>query len=195
MPLVAGGMWPESSPRFDPARAIRLLGMYAKLLLWYTPIALAGWIGLAWESVRARAAQPEALLASTPHPTPSIAPTSIAARRESAMLLAIVGAQLLFVISLGTDGACQYGPRLLLPTMPFACLGLTAFAGRAWSRAAARVLFVVGAASIVINLVGALYGTMFCDVGQYAFLEYADAIRHRHFFSFPLIGIEGVAPY
>ena len=120
---------------------------------------------------------------------------TIAARRENATLLAIVVAQLAFVISLGTDGACQYGPRLLLPTMPFACLGLTTFAGRSWSRAAAAALVVVGAASAVINLVGALYGTMFCDVTHYAFLHYADAIRHRVFFSFPLLGIEGQAPY
>ena len=62
-------------------------------------------------------------------------------------------------------------------------------------RVAAGALVAVGAASFVINLVGALYGTMFCDVTHYAFLHYADAIRHRHFFSFPLLGIEGQAPY
>ncbi len=172
MPLTSGGLWPESSPRFDPVRAVGLLAMYGKLLLWYAPIALAGWVGLAWGALRPGAA-----------------------RRENATLLAIVVAQLAFVISLGTDGSCQYGPRLLLPTMPFACLGLTTFAGRSWSRAAAGALVVVGAASAVINLVGALYGTMFCDVTHYAFLHYADAIRHRVFFSFPLLGIEGQAPY
>jgi hypothetical protein len=181
MPLTSGGLWPESSPRFDPARAIRLLGMYGKLLIWYAPIALAGWVGLVWGVLRP-AASP-------------LRPNRGWARRENAILLAIVIAQLAFVISLGTDGACQYGPRLLLPTMPFACLGLTTFAVSSWSRAAAVALVVVGVASVVINLVGALYGTMFCDVTHYAFLHYADAIRHRVFFSFPLLGIDGQAPY
>jgi hypothetical protein len=179
MPLLTGGMWPESSPRFDPPRATGLLVMYARLLLWYAPIMLVGWAGLIRGAIR-RAGERGAAHADA---------------LENRRLLAIVAAQLVFVISLGTDGACQYGPRLLLPTMPFACLGLLTFAGRSWSRAAAGALVAVGVVSFVINLVGALYGTMFCDVTHSAFLHYADAIRHRVFFSFPLLGIEGQAPY
>jgi hypothetical protein len=190
MPLTTGGMWPESSPRFDPPRAIRLLAMYVKLLLWYAPIALAGWVGLVWGAARGRSETTGAETSSTP-----AAPLVAATVRENRLLLAIVAAQLLFVISLGTDGACQYGPRLLLPTMPFACLGLTTFAGVSWSRAAAAALIAIGVASFVVNLVGSLYGTMFCDVNHYAFLHYADAIRHRVYFSFPLLAIEGQEPY
>jgi hypothetical protein len=176
MPLTTGGMWPESSPRFDPPFALRLLAMYPRLLLWYAPIVLAGWVGLVYGTLRRGVA-------------------ASATRREDAMLLAAVTAQLVFVLSLGTDGACQYGPRLLLPTMPFACLGLTTFAGRSWSRAAAAALVAIGVVSFAINLVGALYGTMYCDANTSAFLHYADAIRHRVFFSFPLLGIDGQAPY
>jgi hypothetical protein len=209
MPFITGGMWPESSPRFDPQRAIGLLAMYAKLLVWYAPIVVMGWVGLAWGAIERRpgGGTPAASTATNAN---AAAPASDTAR-ENRVLLAIVAAQLLFVISLGTDGACQYGPRLLLPTMPFACLGLTVFAARgapgplggagvasppvSRSRAVIGALIAIGIASFVINLVGALYGTMFCDVTQHAFLEYADAIRHRHFFSFPLLGIEGQAPY
>ena len=98
------------------------------------------------------------------------------------------------MLSLATDGACQYGPRYLLPAMPFLCLGLLGFTGRGWSSVAAGALLVVGVESAIVNPTGALYGTMYCDPA-YGFLRYLDAIRRDIFFSYPLLGIEGQLPY
>ena len=53
---------------------------------------------------------------------------------------------------------------------------------------------VVGVESVVINFVGALYGTMYCDPA-YGFLRYLDAIRQHVFFSYPLLGIDGRLPF
>ena len=187
-PLTVLGGWDDTRPRFDPAMAWKLLRVCGERLILYAPIAAAGAIGLALAVLRPAPPSPiEAPDATSPK----------AARTTSApddgLILALVATHVLFVISLGTDGHCQYGPRYLLPAMPFLCLGLLGFAGRRWSGAAAGVLLVVGVGSAIINLVGALYGTMYCDPG-YGFLRYLEGMSRDIFFSHPLLGIDGQLP-
>lgn len=165
---VIAGRWPEAMPRFDPAMIAYLARTYLRLLVWYEPPVLLGMIGVL------------------------LLPASL--RREQLAVLAVIAAQLGFALSLGTEGPCAYGPRYLLPLVPFACLGLVAFRSVSFRRAASALIVVVALYGAVVNVVGGMYGTMFCDPGRFAFLHYVDAIRHRVFYSFPLLGIEGRDP-
>src|SRR5262249_60229286 len=69
-----------------------------------------------------------------------------------------------YVTNIQGLGTCTYGPRYLLPIMPFACLGLAGLSniGR-WKRmtwVVALTLLVIGA---LVNFVGALRGAMYCN--------------------------------
>jgi hypothetical protein len=110
-------------------------------------------------------------------------------RREQMVLCALHLALMGYVFNVETIAGCQYGPRYLLPLMPFAALGLIGFSHLSSAqrrRGAAVVVGLVLAVSIVINFVGALYGAMFCDLRRYAFAHYVEAIRHGVFRTFPL---------
>jgi hypothetical protein len=104
-----------------------------------------------------------------------------ALRREQ---LAIAAGALLtlghLLVSSGI-GALQFGPRLLLPTLPFLSLGLVPLwlneprrIPIAWGRLAFALL---GAASVAFCALGALGTTMFRDVGRFnAWYVYAHAL-------------------
>jgi hypothetical protein len=93
---------------------------------------------------------------------------------QKRMLWAAITLHLAYVLNIQTIGNCQYGPRYLIPIVPLAMLGLPALlawgrtGGRVWPAAAAGVVAIHSA---VVNLVGALKGTMFCDTRKFAFLE------------------------
>jgi hypothetical protein len=110
-------------------------------------------------------------------------------RRERVGVAAILLVLFGYVCNIETLGGCQYGPRYLLPALPFASLGLVGFAhvdSRRRRAQLAALIVAVAAASAIISVVGALYGTMYCDLRRYAFVHYLDAIRHDVFRSFPL---------
>jgi hypothetical protein len=147
----------------DAANLIRKIAFYTTYVTAYLPIA---WLGLAGLAVF-----PSAL------------------RREQIVLVALIAALAGYVCNIETIGGCQYGPRYLLPAMPYMALGLVGLShlsGRMLRRLAAGLVVAVLTLSITINLVGALYGAMYCDVRRYAFLHYLAAIRHGVFRKFPL---------
>ena len=93
-----------------------------------------------------------------------------------------------YLCNIETIGGCQYGPRYLLPAMPYAALGIVGFAhlGEPLRRAAAAVVIAVAAFSGAVNVLGAMYGAMYCDLRRYAFAHYLEAVRHDVFRNFPL---------
>ena len=144
------------------ARSAALLWEYVRLLVGYTPITLLGLIG-AW-----------------------FLPAAL--RRERNLLFVLAAAHLAFVVVVHADGACQYGPRMLLPILPFAALGVAGFATLKRRALAAAVVAVIASISAGMNLLGALYGTHFCPHDRYAVERYLAAAREGVGFSLPLLG-------
>jgi hypothetical protein len=102
----------------------------------------------------------------------------------AALGLGLVG----YVCNIETIGGCQYGPRYLLPVMPYAALGLAGFAhlGERTRRGAAALVLVTAIFSAAVNVLGAMYGAMYCDLRRYAFAHYLEAVWHDVFRAFPL---------
>ncbi len=110
-------------------------------------------------------------------------------RRERCVLGTLVLVLIGYVSNIETIGGCQYGPRYLLPAMPYAALGLigwTHLQHRSARRTAAIIIIVVATYSTAVNVLGALYGVMYCDLRHFGFLHYLEAIRHDKFWTFPL---------
>ncbi len=141
---MAGG-YVDSFLRLDLHNSIDKLRFYLFDITLYDPIVWLGLVGLAF--------YPRAM------------------RRERFVIVAMLVAQLFQILNIETHGGCHYGPRFVLPVLPYAVLGLVGFSylQSGWKqRLAAIAVVVVGAASVGINAVGALYGAMYCDVNLYA---------------------------
>jgi hypothetical protein len=147
--------------RFDLSTYAALAWTYLRLLAGFTPITLLGIAG-AWLLPAAR-------------------------RRERNLLGALLGAHLAFVLAVNATGACQYGPRMLLPVLPFAALGLVGFAATRPRTLAMAAVLAVLLLSVAFNLLGALYGTHFCPPDRWAVASYFDALRGGTRFSLPLL--------
>ncbi len=162
VPNVAG-QYADTFFYLDWRNFVSKLRFYSEMVTLYVPILWCGVLGLACFPARLR--------------------------REQIVLAALLAVLAGYVCNIETLAGCQYGPRYLLPAMPFAALGLIGF-GTLRSPIARRVAAAsVGAValwSMVVNTVGALYGTMFCDLRRYAFAHYLDAIGHGVFRTFPL---------
>ncbi len=110
-------------------------------------------------------------------------------RREQIVLVIILAVLAVHVLNIETDGGCQYGPRYLLPAMPFACLGLIGFAYlRATTARRLGIAFVsvVTVASFVVSVLGAVYGAMYCETGRYALWPYVNALSRGDWRAMPL---------
>jgi hypothetical protein len=119
-----------------------------------------------------------------------------ALRREKFAILAVFIAMAIQVLNIDSHGGCHYGPRFLLPVMPFACIGLAGFSYlrvRVPRLLAVTAIALVVAISFIVTLVGALYGAMYCDTEVYAFWPYLVALRTTGWKDMPL-GIWLVLP-
>ena len=125
------------------------LAFYARMLTLYVPVF---WLGLGGLALYTRAC-----------------------RREQAFIIAALIALAAYVLNIEANGTCQYGPRYLLPAMPFACLGLAGFnatRGRALKRVLLAIVLALFLLSLFINLVGAMHGAMLCDFPRSALRPY-----------------------
>ncbi|HUS11953.1 MAG TPA: hypothetical protein VMZ30_15920 [Pyrinomonadaceae bacterium] len=140
----AGG-YPESFLSFNLHNSIEKTWLYISEVTLYDPIA--------WLGILALAFYPRAF------------------RREVLVILGLFVAQMFQVLNIESHGGCHYGPRFLLPALPYAALGLAGFhyLRSKGTRRATIGVGLVGAVSVVVNAVGALYGAMYCDVQVYAF--------------------------
>ncbi|MBC7930382.1 MAG: hypothetical protein H7Z38_07405 [Rubrivivax sp.] len=104
-------------------------------------------------------------------------------------MTALMVALAVYVLNIETGGDCQFGPRYMLPAMPFACLGLIGYGylSSRWERwLAGLVVVLVGAVSFVVNLVGAVAGAMCCPDGRSAFSNQLASLGSGDPRSFPL---------
>lgn len=150
---MAGG-YPESVLHWDPYNSIQKLRFYFWQITLYVPIVWVGILGLA--------GYPRAL------------------RREQLAILALFIAIAIQVLNIDSHGGCHYGPRFLLPVMPYACIGLVGFSylrGRIFKLLALVAVALSATISFVVSFVGALYGAMYCDTEVYALRSYIFALR------------------
>lgn len=166
LPNIAGSeMFANTFFHFDPRNFGDKLAFYASSIAAYVPIFAVGLLGLSYY------------------------PRQLKRGPEFLTLLALMVALAAFVLNIQSDGDCQFGPRYLLPVMPFACLGITGFAYLSTAserRLAAVAVVLAGAFSFVINLVGALRGAMNCPHGQNAFWNDLAAIQNGGKLVYPL---------
>lgn len=149
---VAGG-YPESFLHWDLHNSLQKLRFYFWEITLYVPIVWVGILGLA----------------GYPH----------ALRREQCAILALFIAMAIQVLNIDSHGGCHYGPRFLLPAMPYACIGLAGFSylrARMPKRLALAAIVLAATTSFIVNLVGALYGAMYCETELYAFSRYLGSL-------------------
>ena len=111
-------------------------------------------------------------------------------RREAILFFCLIIVLLAYILNIDTVGTCMYGPRYLLPAMPFVSIGLTGFSylRTSWLyRAVLAIVIGVGLFSAFVNVVGAMHGAMYCDLSRFALWPYLNAIARGQGRSFPLL--------
>jgi hypothetical protein len=164
LPNIAGH-YSDTYLHFSPTNFGNKLVFYARALIFYAPIFPLGLFGL------------------------SYIPRDLRREPHFLALVAMMIVIAVYVFNIDTEGAYQFGPRYLLPAMPFACLGLVGYSyllRTSERRLAGVVIVLAGALSFVINLVGALQGAMCCPDGSNVFLNHVAAIRRGELRSHPL---------
>ncbi|MDX6384846.1 MAG: hypothetical protein QOK48_2419, partial [Blastocatellia bacterium] len=104
-------------------------------------------------------------------------------------LVAMVSVLLAYITNIQTGGDCQFGPRYLMPAMPFVCLGIAGYSylsTLAERRFAGSLVLLVGLWSFAINLVGAIEGAMNCPDGRNALRDQLERASHGEFSHYPL---------
>lgn len=164
LPNIAGN-YSDTYFHFDPTNFGTKIAFYFRALISYAPIVLLGLFGLTYFP-RAKKCEPCFLT-----------------------LIGMMVVLTIYVFNIDTDGAYQFGPRYLLPIMPFACVGLVGYGYLSRTlerRLAGGIVVLVAGLSFVINLVGALQGAMCCSDGSNVFLTHVAAIRRGALQTHPL---------
>ncbi len=167
---IAGG-YPDSFLRWDPHNALQKINLYVREITLYVPIFWVGILGLA--------GYPRSL------------------RREVVVILALFLAMAIQVLNIDSHGGCHYGPRYLLPVLPYTCIGLAGFSylrNRKSRQVGMVAIGIVAGTSFVVSLVGAVYGAMYCETDIYAFWRYVEQLENVRWREFPL-GIWLVVPF
>ncbi len=154
----------------DPGRFLEHLGVYLGLgdvsVLKYEPILLVGLAGLV------------------------VAGGGMGRARH--VLRAAAALHLFYVLNIPAIGYCQYGPRFLIPLVPFVMMGVPAALARLRNLPAAPALLASSAAcllavwSFLVNLMGSLAGTMYCETTRFAFPVYLRMPLGAQLDSYPL---------
>jgi hypothetical protein len=163
---VAGAhMFADTFFHFSARNLGNKMVWYSTMLFVYTPVFLLGLFGLSYF--------PRAL-------------------RRTPFFLALVSMLIVltaYVLNIQTGGDCQFGPRYLLPAMPFACLGITGYSYLSTNlerRLAGAIVLLVAVVSVAINLLGAVQGAMCCPDGRNALRDQFTLLAHGGGHSFPL---------
>ena len=159
---MAGG-YPESMLQLNLANSIDKVRLYLSEITLYVPVFWLGLLGLAFFPARFR--------------------------REQLLILLLFVVHAFQVLNIESHGGCHYGPRFLLPIMPFVALSICGFSYFKSSPARALaivVLILVGVISIFISTLGALYTAMYCDTGKYALRPAIQSLRTSSVTDFPL---------
>jgi len=166
LPNVAGaGMFADTFFHFDPNNLGDKLVFYASSVTAYAPVFVVGLFGLSYY------------------------PRQVKRGPEFLTLVAAMAVLAAFVLNIRSNGDCQFGPRYLLPAMPFACLGIAGYSylsTQSQRQIAGIAVLISGALSLVINFVGAVGGAMNCPDGRNAFRNQAAALMKRGSETYPL---------
>jgi hypothetical protein len=159
---MAGG-YPESMLHFNWSNSMAKVRLYLTEITFYVPVVWLGILGLAFFPRRFR--------------------------REQIVLVGLLIAQTLQVLNIESHGGCHYGPRFLLPIMPFVCVSLCGFSylrSRVVKTLSISATMVLGAISIFISATGALFTAMYCEVERYALWLALQNLRSLRLGDFPL---------
>jgi len=171
------GQYDDTYPGFAPERIVHHLNAYLGVgevsILKYMPILLAGAAGLVLLVVRGRA--------------------------PGRLLLTLLLLHGMYLLAIPAIGYCQYGPRFLLPAVPLAAFGLAPLLEAldrlqgGWRLAGAALVALLALASLMVNLVGTVGGTMYCAIEEFAFPRYVAVLADPQAWTaiatqFPLLG-------
>ena len=161
LPNVAGD-YRDTFFHFSGENFLQKLRFYLHMLTVYVPVFWPGVVGLAFFPRRLR--------------------------REQVAILLLLVASFVYILNIEATGTCQYGPRYLLPAMPFACLGLVGFGFLApkWRRMIVPFVIFLGLVSFAINFIGALQGSMLCDFPHFAAGLYISQMLNGQLRAYPL---------
>jgi hypothetical protein len=149
----------DFSPRLIRFHSFLYFGTGAISALWYIPIYYFGFLGLFF----------------------------LNSIRQKVFFLLGLALHFTYLLNIESFGHCQYGPRFLLPTLPYIIWGLVGLWGSSipYIRYASRVIIVIfGLYGIAINTFGAWMGTMYCEIQNFpvkTFLEQPDKFQKPEF--------------
>lgn len=163
--VVAANQFPDTFLYFGAKNFGEKLVFYSSMVIVYVPVFAIGLFGLTYY------------------------PRTFKRTPVFITLVALLVVLLAYVLNIDTRGHCQFGPRYLLPAIPFACLGIAGFSYLSTGserRIAGTVVVLLTLLSFVVNLVGAVQGAMCCPDGRNALRNQLTSLAHRNFHSFPL---------
>jgi len=164
LPNIAGN-YSDTYFHFSPTNFGNKLALYAQALIFYAPIFVLGLFGL------------------------SYFPSGVKREPHFLALAAMLVVIAVYVLNISTDGDCQFGPRYLLPVMPFASLGIAGYSHLSTAnerRLAGLIVVGVIVVSFGINLVGAMQGAMNCSKGSEALVKQLAAVVQGNWHGHPL---------
>jgi len=148
LPNVAGAhMFADTFFHFSAKNFGDKLVWYAVMLFVYAPVFVAALFGLSYY------------------------PRALKSRPVFLALMALLVVLAVYILNIQTGGDCQFGPRYMLPAMPFACLGIAGYSylsSKTERRLAGIIVLLLAVVSFAINLLGAVQGAMCCPDGRSA---------------------------
>jgi len=166
LPNVAGAhLFADTFFHFSAKNFGDKLVWYLTMLFFYAPVFLAGLFGLSYFPRAFKRTPPFLTLVS---------------------MLVVLAA---YILNIRTGGDCQFGPRYLLPAMPFACLGIAGYSylsTNAERRLAGVIVLLLGVVSFAVNLLGAVQGAMCCPDGRNALRDQMARLAQGNVNYFPL---------
>ncbi len=111
-------------------------------------------------------------------------------KQQQILLLGGPLLQIFYILNIETIGHCQYGPRYLLPVVPFMMCGLAGWfldEPAAWlTQIRLPLLELTGLYSLTVNLFGAIGSTTYCITEDFAFIQVWDRYLQQGWGPFPL---------
>jgi hypothetical protein len=166
LPNVAGAhLFADTFFHFSAKNFGDKIVWYLSMVIVYAPVFLAGVFGLSY--------YPRAL-------------------KRTPFFLSLIAMMIVlaaYITNIKTGGDCQFGPRYLMPAMPFACLGIAGYSylsSVVERRIAGLLMLLVGLLSFAINLVGAIQGAMNCPDGRNALRDQLGRLVRGELNDFPL---------
>ncbi|PKF61968.1 hypothetical protein CW745_08250 [Psychromonas sp. psych-6C06] len=103
---------------------------------------------------------------------------------------------LFYLLNIETLGTCQYGPRYLIPLLPFFTIGLAGIVTRLLNRD--PLSFGIGYSalatySFIVTLFGALGGVLYCNLPRFALLQYMGELHRYHLDMLPFFSVASSA--